>query len=314
MVDWAAMDADRIPHAIAALQHGLLTRGQLTEAGLTARMIEARIRRGRLALIHRGVYRIPGSVASYEQRVLGAALALGGTSAASHRTAAVLWDLDLSNDDVVELSTVRPRSDRLHGAIVHRSVDLTPDQVVRRRRIPTTTPLRLLVDLGAVLPASQVSNALDELVGRRVVTLAGVRSTLDRLAARGRSGCGVLREILEQRTGRERAIGGTRLEGLLADACAAAGIDLEFQYAVVLAGRRRRIDFAIPALRIAIEVDGYESHSRYDVFEDDRVRGNDLQLAGWSVLRFTWRQLVDRPGYVIATIAAAVDAASALAS
>jgi len=131
------------------------------------------------------------------------------------------------------------------------------------------------------VPPNRVSDALDHFIGRRVVSLAGVRAALDHLSARGRSGWGVLRQILDARTHDELSWGRTRLEARLADLCRGAGIHgLAFQYPVVLGGQRRRIDFALPGLRIAIEVDGYDSHSRYDVFQDDRVRGNELELAG----------------------------------
>ena len=74
----------------------------------------------------------------------------------------------------------------------------------------------------------------------------------------------------------------------------------------MLGGRQRRIDFAIPSVRVAIEVDGYESHTRWDVFQDDRVRGNELELAGWMVLHFTWHQLTRRPDYVIRVLTQAI--------
>ena len=95
----------------------------------------------------------------------------------------------------------------------------------------------------------------------------------------------------------------TRLEALLFDLAGRAGLpELVFQHPVLVGGRWRRIDFAFPALHLAIEVDGYESHARYDVFEDDRVRGNELTLAGWTVIHFTWDQLRHRPDYVLRTL------------
>ena len=59
---------------------------------------------------------------------------------------------------------------------------------------------------------------------------------------------------------------------------------------------------AFPELRIAIEVDGWAHHSDVDRFRHDRQRQNTLVALGWTVLRFTWTDLTDRPAYVIATI------------
>ena len=73
-----------------------------------------------------------------------------------------------------------------------------------------------------------------------------------------------------------------------------------------MSGRRRRIDFAFPSLRIAIEVDGYQFHTQWAVFQDDRVRGNELELVGWTVLHFTWHQLTRQPDYVIEVLSRAL--------
>jgi hypothetical protein len=42
--------------ALAAGQHGVVTRAQLREVGMTDHAIEYRLRRGRLHPVHRGVY------------------------------------------------------------------------------------------------------------------------------------------------------------------------------------------------------------------------------------------------------------------
>jgi very-short-patch-repair endonuclease len=60
-----------------------------------------------------------------------------------------------------------------------------------------------------------------------------------------------------------------------------------------------RVDFAYPELKYAIEVDGYEAHTGRRAFEHDRVRQNDLVDDGWTIHRFTWREVEDRPGRVV---------------
>jgi very-short-patch-repair endonuclease len=160
-----------------------------------------------------------------------------------------------------------------------------------------------------------VEHALDDLVGAKLVTFRAVRSTLERLAAKGRSGCGVLREILDRRTGPELTMHRSRLEARLSELADRAGLPTaEFQFGILLGGRRRRIDFAFPMLQVAIEVDGYASHSRYATFEDDRVRGNELELAGWTVLRFTWSQVVNRPDYVVRVLRAVLASSTSVRS
>jgi len=305
------MESDRRLATVAARQHGLLTRSQLRDSGFTDRAIDSRTEAGRLERVHRGVYRVAGSVGTFEQQVLAACLSLGGVVAASHRAAAELWGLELPDAPVCEVTRTSGRSARLPGVVVHRGIDLVPGHIVRRRGIPVTNPLRLLVDLGAVVPAFAVEHVLDDLVGRRAVTLSGVRAFHESVAARGRSGCGVLREILDRRTAGDE-MGRSRLEAMLISLADRAGLPMPvFQYPIVLSGRNRRIDFAFPTLRIAIEVDGYESHTRYDIFQDDRVRGNELELAGWMVLHFTWHHLRHRPAYVVGVLRDALELASA---
>jgi very-short-patch-repair endonuclease len=69
---------------------------------------------------------------------------------------------------------------------------------------------------------------------------------------------------------------------------------------------RYELDFAFPAERIAIEVDGWAWHSDVERFRHDRRRQNVLVLAGWTVLRFTWHDLTVRPDTVTAQIRAAL--------
>jgi very-short-patch-repair endonuclease len=296
-------------------QHGLATRQQLRDIGMTDTMIRSRLEAGRLERVHAGVYRIAGRPTQPNELALAACLAADGLAASSHRTAARAWGVRIADDHLTEITVAASRAGRLGrfagGAIVHRSVDLTPDQVVVRDGVPVTDPARTLVDLGAVVRPVVVEWAFDDLLSRKLVRTDVVRRRLERLAARGRSGCGVLREILDARVGAELTIGRSRLEDLLLRLCRRAGVtEPVFQHPIQLAGRERRIDFAFPARKIAIEVDGYEFHTRYDVFEDDRIRGNELELAGWMVLRFTWNQLVRRPDYVVRVLRSALAVAA----
>jgi very-short-patch-repair endonuclease len=70
------------------------------------------------------------------------------------------------------------------------------------------------------------------------------------------------------------------------------------------------LDAALPHLRIAVEIDGRAYHVDPDRFQRDRTRQNALVAAGWTVLRFTWWDLTERPDYVVQAILSAVARAS----
>ena len=60
----------------------------------------------------------------------------------------------------------------------------------------------------------------------------------------------------------------------------------EFEGAVP--GRRYRIDIALEAEKIAIEIDGWQYHGKFkSAHESDRERQNHLAVAGWHGVRFT---------------------------
>jgi very-short-patch-repair endonuclease len=60
------------------------------------------------------------------------------------------------------------------------------------------------------------------------------------------------------------------------------------------------LDMDFKGKPLVIEIDG-RIHDREDVFETDRIRGNDLVLAGRWALHYTWRMLNDDPHMVIRT-------------
>jgi very-short-patch-repair endonuclease len=60
--------------------------------------------------------------------------------------------------------------------------------------------------------------------------------------------------------------------------------------------------------RLIVEVDGYAYHSTRQAFERDRARDAALQAAGYRVVRFTWRQIVDNSYAVVAQLSALLSA------
>jgi hypothetical protein len=70
VVDGAAPpDTDAVINALAAGQHGVVARDQLRAAGLSQHTIEYRVKKGRLVLLYRGVYRVGPLRAPFEREV-----------------------------------------------------------------------------------------------------------------------------------------------------------------------------------------------------------------------------------------------------
>ena len=65
-------------------------------------------------------------------------------------------------------------------------------------------------------------------------------------------------------------------------------------------------DFAFPKDKIAIYCDGYEYHADKGSFQKDRQQSRELQLQGWSVLRFSGSEILGDTDAVVATIQRAI--------
>lgn len=293
-------------YELATSQKGLAERSQLLGIGLSEPAIRHRVETGRLVRVLPGVYSVNGIVMTREQRLLAACLAAGPESAVSHRAAAHDWYLG-EFPDVIEIVTPRPTWPRLRGVRVHRSTDLRGDHVTIRHGLPMTKPLRTLADLGQSAPWS-VRDALERGLQSRLFGLAAADAVLDDLGRKGRTGVGILRRALD-----ERALGRDVPESLLESRMARllrrhSVRTPEYQH---WATPQIRVDFAYPDLMIAVEVDGFGVHGTPAALSADLERQNRLVMLGWTVLRFTWRQVVKQPDAVAQTVLVTIAAAMA---
>lgn len=66
------------------------------------------------------------------------------------------------------------------------------------------------------------------------------------------------------------------------------------------------VDFLWRDERLVVEVDGFAFHSSQRDFERDRRRDAELAARGLTVIRVTWRQIVDEPEAMLVRIARAL--------
>jgi very-short-patch-repair endonuclease len=298
------MAADPAIAALAARQHGVVSRAQLLAAGLSKAAIDHRLARQRLHPVHRGVYLVGHPVPPPLAKEMAAILACGEGAAVSHGSAAAIWGFRPPLSSPVHVTLPSPVSRTRLGICVHRARFMQPEDIRCREALLITAPARTLVDLAAVLSAKELQRAYEEARIHRVVRPSDLRSVLTRTGRK--PGFAAMRALLD----RERAPTLTRSEAerRLLELLRAA--DLAPNGANVRVGRHE-VDFLWRDSRLVVEVDGFAYHAHRGAFERDRLRDAELQAAGYRVMRVTWRQIAEAPEAVIARVAQALVAVAA---
>ena len=279
----------------AAQRHGVFSRTDARQSGVTEPTLAYRTSTGRYIRLHPGVFAIAGSPQSVRQRIISAVLSFPALAAASHQTAAEMWGLTQRGITTVEIVTTR--WDRVHrpDVKVHESLDLLDQDVVELDGIPVTTPVRTIVDLGAS-NRWIVESALEQGIRRGLFTLSQVEELVARVGRRGRRGVGVIRPLLDARRQWDTATE-SALEDEFRKTLSKRGLPVPQTQFVVRNSSGRfvcRADFAYPAERILIELDSEAHHLDRIAFRRDRSKQNSAVMLGWTVLRYTWWDVQDR--------------------
>jgi len=279
--------------ALADAQHGVIARRQLIRIGVTEGAITLRLGH-RLRPLYRGVYAVGHTALRLEGRWMAAILASGDDAVLSHASAAAAWELRPVGSGAIHVTVPGDTGrTRRSGIRVHRSVTLQPRDTATVRGIPITAPVRTVVDLAATLEGRPLEQALDraELLG--LVDFGELR----RAARPARPGAPALRAVLLAYTG--ATLTRSELEEAFLGLCDDHGIERPEANARI---EGFTVDFAWRDRCLIVEVDGYAHHRSPTAFEDDRERDVMLTLAGWRVLRFTWRQVKTRAAWVATAV------------
>jgi very-short-patch-repair endonuclease len=220
-------------------------------------------------------------------------LSCGDGALLSHRSAAWLWGLTKWWMPNVEVTAVSPRETR-EEIRVHSAAALTPEERSASDGIPITAIPRTLLDFAAVDPrflGGAVKNA--ERLGR--LDLIAIDSLLGR--SRGFRGVARLRDALE--IYRDPAVTRSRLERRFLALVKRAGLQRPSMNYFI---EGYELDAYWPAERFAVELDTYDHHGGHVEFERDRLRQEDLKLAGIEMTRVTGVRMDREPEAVVARL------------
>lgn len=275
---------------------GVITLAQARQAGLSDYAVRRRVRSGHWRRCGPGVYFVDDRPFTPAARVRAAVWSHGCRAAASGLSAAWWLGLTAVEPDVVEVTVPRNSHGRARaGTRVHRR-DLSEMDVVEDRGLRLTGVALSVLEAAARRGGGP--KIMDSALQRRVELAALQRA---HLRNSGRYGAPAARRMLEAAAGGARSEAERRTVRLMRGA-GIGGWRANYRVGPFV------VDFAFPAQRVAIEIDGWAFHSDQQAFHNDRSRQNKLALAGWQVLRFTWLDITEHPQRVIAEIRAAISA------
>jgi hypothetical protein len=289
--------AERIIGRLASRAHGVVTRGQLIAAGVTRAEIEHRRSSGALLTQHPGVYRVGHEAPSLEARYLAAVLACGEGAVLSGRAAAYLYGLVKGPVPQPQVTVINKR--RVRGVKTHQTRHMDRRDVSHHRGIPITTVPRTLVDIAADSKPDDLGRACHEAGVRYGTTPRQVDEVLERRP--NAPGSKTLRRIVHGDEPITLSSLEKRFHTLLRDNC----LPLPSMNQRV-GGRRVDCRWTHPPL--TVELDGYRYHRSRHAWEQDRRREREARGRGDEFRRYTYGDVYEDPGPMLAELRALLKA------
>jgi hypothetical protein len=291
---------DRAIAELAARQHGVIGLWQLADLGLGVRAVDKRVGAGRLHRVHQGVYAVGHPLLPRLGPYMAAALACGSEAVISHRSAALLWGLRPDSRNRVDVTAPGRRGRIPAGIDAHRHGSLRAVDRSDVDGVPCTSVARTLLDLAGVVSMRELRNAIAQAEVRRLFDLIAVREVIGR--SRRRRGVARLRRAVAEYDPREEWAR-EELERRFLGLCKRAALPPpEVNAPLAVDSVQMEADFLWRQARLIVEADSHRYHRIASAFENDRRRDQRLTVAGWRVIRCTWRQVVDEPEALAHTI------------
>jgi predicted transcriptional regulator of viral defense system len=282
----------------AERDYPISTTAQWAARGVSEWQLRQLVKAGELKLLRRGVYAKAASYAGASPDVqhafhVVAAMMLTRDAAASHRSAAVLHNLDLlagQSADVVTL-TRRPGSKGSRSSrnrIKIHTASLPPDHVATLFGRPVTTPARTVVDIARASTFMQGVVIADS-------ALHSKKTTREELAAvltycRGWPGAAQAARVLDFCDHRSESV----LESCARVIFRTYGLPPPELQMEIFGGDGfiGRVDFCWPQYRTISEADGLMKYEKTPGLAIDQLERDQLfREAGWKAVHFNWDQL-----------------------
>lgn len=286
------LDPDGTLEAIAAGQHGVISRRQAHDAGLDRHQIRVRLDSGRWRTVAPRVYGFPGHPDTWPRRLWIAHLHGGPDTVISIESAARLLRLGPVEGWPVDLIVERRQGQALPGTRRYRPGDLAPNHVMRHQGLPVTTPARTIVDLAAFVSRTRLATVVETAEVERRCSLLQVATMLDDLRRSGKRGVRKLADVLDE-LGPGDALPRSQLERLLDRVIELAGLPPpRHEHPLPSTGALTGfVDRCWPEARLIVEADGRRWHTRRQRIALDHDRDLEASRNGYLTVRLIWERL-----------------------
>ena len=287
----------------AEAQLGLASVAESRELGVTRAALRHAASRGRIDLVSPRVLRFGGVPVTDEQRVLAAVLDAAPDASVCDTTASALWGVPGHRLHPAHVARPVGRTGRRSElAVLHELAGLAPHHVTTLRRVPVVRPEVVVLQLCGSTYPQRAESALENLWRRRLVSGRSLRTTLDELAASGRNGVAVMRELLEAR-GDDYVPPASNLERRFATILERACLP-RMRPQIDTGGDRwvGRVDFRDEWLPLVVEVQSEAFHSALVDVARDAQRIASLRAIGFEVVEVTDEQVWYHPDEVAAVV------------
>jgi hypothetical protein len=226
---------------------------------------------------------------------------------AAGRAAAFLYGLRGFGPGIVEVCG-RNRLNAPPGVILHRLSPYLEITAAIISGLPVTGIEKTVFDLIPTVGKKRAGLALDEALRLRLMTLEQFADFVEQIARQGRNGVRIARELISERDPRyEKIRGPSEIYALaLFDGIRLPVADVDYE--IWSQGRMvARADFAYVDERMDVEIDGDAVHTNKTDKDRDRARDRRLEALGWTVIRFSWEEVRDKPHVVVSDIRAVLE-------
>jgi very-short-patch-repair endonuclease len=266
---------------------GIISNAKLVEFGCGDRNVAQMVDRQELITMLPGVFRSAQWPCNREQ-ILAAICARNLAAMIGLTTAGQLWVMRRMSDPRIHVLVPHGCSPEMEGVVVHRCRRIDPVDIVQRPDgIRLSSPPRTIFDCADMIGGEATTSVVEQLLNEQRVTFGTISDTVQRLYHPLRPGSKTMLAVIRSRPAWRDALQ-SDLEVRVLEEMSRQNLPVPTtQLPMRLPDRDIVIDFAWPAVKLAVEVDHPAWHDGELDSHADKGRDRKLTTIGWTSTRIT---------------------------